>query len=105
MMKMLTLSSVLMFSFSVLAQSRSCEMTSGGNTTQIKLLSSSAGFVVQLSEEEEPDRCVQESSSDFDLLVRCGSGEDATFFGVRGTTGRVYVASGTISQLRKCKRI
>ena len=104
-MKVLLLSALLFSSFSVFAQSRGCEMTSGGNSTAIKILATSGGMLVQLSEDEEPDQCVQETSSDFDLLVRCGSGDDATFFGVRGTSGRVYEKSGTIAQLKKCKRI
>jgi hypothetical protein len=104
-MKLFLLSAMLLVSLSALAQSRTCEMASGGNAAQIKLLSAPNGMLVQLSDEQEPDQCVVEASDDFDLLVRCGSGEDATFFGVRGSSGRVYESAGTIAQLRKCKRI
>jgi hypothetical protein len=104
-MKLFLLSFMLLVSLSAWAQSRTCEMTSGGNATQLKLLVAPSGMLVQVSEEEEPDQCVVEASNDFDLLVRCGSGEDATFFGLRGSSGRVYGSAGTIAQLRKCKRI
>lgn len=104
-MKLFFLSTMLLTSLSALAQSRGCEMTSRGNATQIKLLAAPGGMLVQLSEEEEPDQCIVEASSDFDILVRCGSGDDATFFGIKGSSGRVYESTGTIAQLRKCKRI
>jgi hypothetical protein len=104
-MKLLLISAMLLVSLSALAQSRTCEMSSGGNATKIKLLAAPNGMLVQLSDEQDPDPCVVEASHDFDLLVRCGSGEDATFFGVRGSSGRVYESAATIAQLRKCKRI
>ncbi len=103
-MKLLVLSFMLLLSLSALAQSRSCEMSFGGNSTRIKLVTTSSGALVHLSE-EDPDQCVVEASDSFDLLVRCGSGDDATYFGVTGTTGRVFELSGTIAQLKKCRFI
>ena len=102
-MKLLIMFMVLTFSFSVYAQSQSCEMTSGVNKTQIKLISNPQGVLVQLAE-EEPDQCVLEISRNFDLLARCGNEDEATYFGIKGSSGRVFEGSTTIAQLKRCKR-
>ena len=95
---------LFLVSLNLFAQTRSCEMSSGRNKTQIKLISNASGVLVQLSE-EEPDLCELEESSDFELLARCGSEDDATFFGVKGSSGKVFEGSSTIALLRKCKFI
>lgn len=103
-MKLLIIGMIFCVSYSVFAQARSCEMSSESNKTQIKLISNPEGVLVQLAE-EEADQCVLENSRDFDLLARCGSDEDSTYFGVKGSSGRVFEGSSTIAQLKRCKRL
>lgn len=103
-MKLLIACSIFCASFSLFAQTRVCEMSSGSNKTQLKLILNTEGVLIQLAE-EDPDQCVLENSHDFELLARCGSDDDSTYFGVSGTSGRVYEGTTTIAQLQRCKRL
>ena len=103
-MKKLSAVLFLLLSLSAFGHSRTCEMSSRGNRAQIILTQNASGVLVQLAE-EEPDQCILENSRNFDLLARCGSNDDSTYFGVKGSSGRVYEGSTTIAQLKKCKRL
>lgn len=49
------------------------------------------------------EACALDSSASYSILVRCGEGEDATFFGVKGRSGKVYADFGKIADLKDCR--
>jgi hypothetical protein len=77
-------------------------MHSRGNQSEIilKVLNQ----VVEVSMAGEMlESCEIESSSRYSLLVRCGEGEDATYFGIKGRSGKVFADFGTIADLKNCR--
>lgn len=84
------------------AQRTECVMSSSGNEEKVVLELAAQGVLVSMAE-EDLGVCQQISSSEFTLTVRCGVGEEATYFGVRGRTGRVYADFGKIADLKSCR--
>jgi hypothetical protein len=82
---------------------KTCEMSARGNKTTIIISAVSATKATVQMDTEEADICDLEASSQYDLLARCGDAEDATYFGVKGSSGRVFEASGKIADLKKCR--
>lgn len=83
-------------------QTVSCQMQSHGNQSQLIL--TVMGQVAEVSMAGELlEACVLDSSSSYSLLVRCGEGEDATYFGVKGKSGKVYADFGKIADLKNCR--
>ena len=85
-----------------------CLMHSRGNEAQLVLTVNGGKVSVKVGD-APADECTLAESRSYDLLARCGDGEDdsedATFFGVRRTSGRVYTESPdtTVSELRNCR--
>lgn len=103
-MKTLLFTLALVVSTAAWAQRTECVMSSSGNEERVSLEASSQGVLVTMAG-EELGFCQQVSSSEFTLNVRCGVGEEATYFGVRGRTGRVYADFGKIADLKNCRTL
>lgn len=84
------------------AQRTECVMSSSGNEERVTLDVAAQGVLVSMAG-EDLGVCQQISSSEFTLTVRCGLGEEATYFGVRGRSGRVYADFGKIADLKNCR--
>lgn len=94
----------LSYSVSVWAvpKAASCEMHSGGNQTLMGMTVNGDHVSIKMGD-GDPDRCALESHASYDLHARCGSGEDAVYFGVKRSSGKVYADFGTIAQLKNCR--
>lgn len=94
----------LSFSLSVWAipKSANCQMHSRGNETAITMVVTGEQVSIKMGE-ADADECVLEVNSSYDLHARCGSGDDAVYFGVKRTSGKVYADFGTIAQLKSCR--
>jgi len=79
-----------------------CQMHSRGNETNMTMNVSGDLVVIKMGD-AEPDQCVLESNSIYDLLARCGAGDEAVYFGVKRNSGKVYADFGTIAQLKNCR--
>lgn len=101
-MKTLLLFVSLTFTSIAWAQRTECVMSSSGNEEKVSLEISPQGVLVSMAG-EDLGVCQQITSSEFTLTVRCGAGDEATYFGVRGRTGRVYADFGKIADLRNCR--
>lgn len=88
--------------YSWASQSTTCQMHSGGNQSEVILSIGSDAVEVSMAG-ELLEACVLDSSSSYTLLVRCGEGEDATYFGVKGKSGKVYADFGKIADLKNCR--
>ncbi|MBY0518104.1 MAG: hypothetical protein K2P81_14440 [Bacteriovoracaceae bacterium] len=84
------------------ASAITCDMSSNGNTTQVQIIQGINSTSVLLGEEPVED-CVRISSVKYSPLVRCGSTEDAMYFGINGKSGLVYASFGTVAQLKNCR--
>ena len=83
-------------------QSTTCQMNSGGNQSEV-ILNVGADVVEVTMAGEVLEACALDSSSSYSLLVRCGEGEDATYFGVKGKNGKVFADFGKIADLKNCR--
>jgi|GEM_PF-3110438 len=103
-MKTAVLTLSLLYSVSVWAvpKAATCEMHSGENQTHMGMVVNGAQVNIKMGD-GDPDRCALESHSNYDLHARCGSGEDAVYFGVKRSSGKVYADFGTIAQLKNCR--
>lgn len=103
-MKTAVLALLLVYSASTWAvpKGANCQMHSRGNETAFSMGVTGEQVVIIMGD-AEPDQCVLESNSSYDLHARCGSGDDAVFFGVKRTTGKIYADFGTIAQLKNCR--
>ena len=102
-MKTLVLSLVLLSQAAwAVPKSASCFMQSRGNETTFTMTVETDGVLVQMGD-GEPDKCVLEDNSSYTLHARCGTGDDAVFFGVKGSSGKVYASFGTVATLKNCR--
>ncbi len=103
---MKTLLTVLLMacSTSLLAATITCKMHSRGNETDLKLTIQDQRASVQMGL-AEADTCELEESSNYPVHIRCGTGDDAMYFAVKGTSGKVYASFRTVAQLKACKSI
>lgn len=83
-------------------QTTTCQMHSGGNQSEVILKVGTDAVEVSMGG-EFLEACVVESSSSYNILVRCGEGEDATFIGVKGRSGKVFADFGKIADLKDCR--
>ncbi len=85
-----------------ITKAANCQMYSRDNETAITMSVTGDQVVIKMGD-AEPDQCVLESNSSYDLHARCGTGDDAVYFGVKRNTGKVYADFGTIAQLKNCR--
>jgi hypothetical protein len=81
----------------------SCQMYSRDNETAITMNVTGDLVVIKMGD-AGPDQCVLEPNSSYDLHARCGTGDDAVYFGVKRNSGKVYADFGTIAQLKNCRQ-
>lgn len=103
-MKTLLAALLMACSTSLWAQTVTCKMHSRGNEADLKLTTQDQKALVQMGT-AEAEVCELEESSNYPLHIRCGTGEDAMYFAVKGSTGKVYASFGTVAQLKACKSI
>jgi hypothetical protein len=103
-MKMLLTVLLMACSTSILAATVTCKMHSRGNETDMKLSTQDQKASVQMGT-SEAEICDLEESTNFPIHVRCGTGDDAMYFAVKGTGGKVYASFGTVALLKACKSI
>ena len=84
------------------SQTKVCQMHSGGNQSEV-ILRVEAEVVEVSMAGELLEECSLAASSSYNLLIRCGEGEDATYFGVKGKSGKVYADFGKIADLKNCR--
>lgn len=83
-------------------KSAECKMYSRNNEAPLTITITGDVAVVKMGE-ADPDQCVLANDASYDLHVRCGAEEDATFFGIKRRTGKIYADFGTIAQLKDCR--
>lgn len=103
-MKMLLTVLLMACSTSLWAQTVTCKMHSRGNETDLKLTTQDQKALVQMGS-AEAEVCELEESSNYPVHIRCGTGDDAMYFAVKGSSGKVYASFGTVAQLKACKSI
>ena len=103
-MKTAVLAFCLIYSSALWAipKAATCQMFSRNNETTITMSVTGEQVVIKMGD-AEPDQCVLESNTSYDLHARCGVGDDAVYFGVKRVTGKVYADFGTIAQLKNCR--
>ncbi len=79
-----------------------CVMHSRGNEAQIVLEVTGDKVTVKVGE-ATADECQLAEDRNYDLLARCDDDEEATFFGVRRNSGRVFSGSDTVAELKNCR--
>ncbi len=103
-MKIAVLALSLIYSTTLWAvpKGANCQMYSRGNETPIAMEVSDQKVTIKMGD-ADPDQCVLDADSSYDLHARCGTGDDAVYFGVKRNSGKVYADFGTIAQLKNCR--
>ena len=81
-----------------------CVMHSRGNEATVILVADGSNISVQMGD-AEPDQCISEANSSYSIHARCGADDDAMYFGVKGSSGKVYASFGTVATLKSCKTL
>jgi len=83
-------------------KSATCQMYSRNNEASLVITISGEAASVKMGD-ADAEQCVLANDASYDLHVRCGGEDEATFFGIKRRTGKIYADFGTIAQLKDCR--